>query len=144
MRRGFLCLVLFLLIAAAAPAQWFGGGGAKRIERATFVLCNGIPCSVGSDLTNHYIVTSPGKIKSCYLTAKTPPTGVSLLFAVLKNGSTNIFGATPVGLAPGAQGPLKISFTPVSVAELNYLTVNITQVGSGAPGQDVTLVCLIE
>lgn len=70
----------------------------------------------------------------------TAPAGSSAIFDVLKNGST-IFTTTANRPTIAAAANTAVSGTPdvTAVANGEYLTVNISQVGSTTPGADLTL-----
>jgi hypothetical protein len=119
----------------------FGGqGGAAR---ATFAICLGTPCTVASNITNRVIVTGPISLATCFAQAKTAPTGADLVFDVLHNGTTSIF--VPGGnlrIAAGQNVAPNVQTFAVGSATINdFYTIDITQIGSGTAGQDVTVVC---
>jgi len=142
MRTRTRLLLLVLLFVGPAWSQFFGGAAGKS-DRVTFVLCAGAPCQTGADKTNHFIITDAAKIKRCYITAKVAPTGAALVIDLKKNG-VSILGTTVFGLAAGQAGPVRFNLTPVSASELQVISVDITQIGTTEPGQDVTVVCKLE
>jgi len=132
-------LILFVL-ATPVSAQFFGGG--PGAEKATAVLCQGSPCSAGSDVTNRYIVTRNVKPKKCYITAKVAPAGGPLTIDVKKNGTT-IFGATKLVFpAAGAGVYTQTTFAVASLAEGDLVSFDIVSPGLTSAAQDVTAVCV--
>jgi hypothetical protein len=121
--------------------------GSSGYDKATFVICNGSPCAVGSNLTNEYIIVSPVAFRVCYACAKTAPTGADLLIDINLNG-TSIFGSPKLTVAAGSTCSTAISqaanFAVTSAAALQRLTVDIDQIGSVAAGQDVTVTCVLD
>lgn len=119
----------------------FGGGG--QAARATFAVCLGSPCTVDANITNRVIITGPVSFATCFAQAKTAPTGADLVFDVLLNGTTSIFvpGGNPRIAAGQNIAPNVQTFAVPSATINEFLTFNITQIGSGDAGQDVTVVC---
>jgi len=137
----FLSVVLFLLIAAPAPAQWFGGGGGKRYDRASWSLCVGTNCAAASDVTNSWIAVYKLKFEKCFAAAKTGPVGAALVFDIKVNG-TSIFGAgSKLQIANGATSGTVATFAAAAVTEGSLVTLDITQVGTTTPGQAVSVSC---
>jgi hypothetical protein len=119
----------------------FGGQG--QAARATFAVCLGTPCTVSSNITNRVIVTGPISLATCFAQSKTAPTGDDLVFDVLHNGVTSIF--VPGGnlrITAGQNVAANVQTFADGTATINdFYTLDITQVGSGTAGQDVTVVC---
>jgi hypothetical protein len=119
----------------------FGGGGSAA--RATFAICLGTPCTTGTNITNRVIVTGAITLDTCFAQAKTAPTGDDLVFDILHYGVTSIFTvggnlriAAGQNVAPNVQ-----TFADPSATINDFYTIDITNVGSGTAGQDVTVVC---
>lgn len=108
-------------------------------DKATFVLCNGTACAVGSNLTNEYIVVNAGTLVSCRAFAKVAPVGADLIIDI--NNGTSIFGATKLVIADGAQTGSQSTFVAPTVAVDDLLTADVDQIGSGTAGETVTVVC---
>ena len=109
---------------------------------ATFVLAIGQPATVGANKTNSYIVTGSRTIVKAYAQAKTGPLGASLIFDIKKNG-TSIWNATPanrLSIASGQSYASVTAFDTTVLAENDLLTIDIAQIGSSTPGQDITVV----
>lgn len=119
--------------------------GSDGYDKATFVVCNGSACAVGTNLTNEYIVVASVTFRECIVYAKTAPTGASLLVDINKNG-TSIFGAPKITLPAGSNGPVVATnfASPPTAVRLDRLTVDIDQIGSGTAGQDVTVTCVLD
>jgi hypothetical protein len=143
--RAFFIVAIAGAIAPAASAQFFGGSGSKQTDRATFNVCAGSPCSIGTDFTNHYIASAAGKVKKCYALAKTVPLGAVLTFDIRVNG-TSIFGAQPKLTIPAGSAAVATvtAFDNPNVADADQLRIDIVSVGSIAAGQDVSVVCKIQ
>jgi hypothetical protein len=121
--------------------------GLAGYDKATFVICNGSPCAVGTNLTNEYIVVQSTKPRICFACAKTAPTGSDLIIDINRNGSS-IFTSPKITVAAGTTCSSAIAsasnFSVSSFNPLDRLTVNINQIGSGTAGQDVTVVCVLD
>lgn len=114
---------------------------ATRIDKSTWNLCVAAPCATGSNLTANYIVTAAETLGKCYISAKTAPTGHTLIVDVLNNG-TSIFGAgTKLVLAISGTYATQAVIANPSLAEGDILTTDITAIGSTIAGQDLTVVC---
>lgn len=119
----------------------FGGSG--QAARATFAICLGSPCTVDTNITNRVIVTGPISLAMCLAQAKTAPTGADLVFDVLHNGVTSIFvpgGNLRIAAGQNVAANVQTFATPSATLD-DFYTIDITQVGSGVAGQDVTVVC---
>lgn len=137
-------LMIFDATLNAFVVQGDGKGTTSATStRATWALCLGVPCVVQTDVTNWYIVTNSTAFQRCYFSSKTAPVGASLAVDVKKNGTTSIFGADPKPtLASGVTGPSLFTITsPLALVAGDYLTIDITSIGTTTAGLDVTLVC---
>ncbi len=138
-------LILIVLAGGAitpARAQFWGGG--STAERVTFVLCIGADCATGTNLTAPWISFRPGKITVCKAVAKTAPVGAAVLIDIQRNG-TSIFGATKLTIPAGSTAvATRKTFAAAALAEDDLLTVDITQVGSTAPGKNISVVCKVD
>lgn len=132
-------------IAAAALAQTFSGGGGGGDTRASFILCNGQPCTVGSDLTNPWIATKKAKVKKCFAKAKTAPIGAPLTFDLRIDG-VSIFGGNPKLIIPaGSTAVVSVStFAAPQLQEGSTLRIDQVTIGTTYPGKDVSVVCSIQ
>ena len=112
-------------------------------ERYSWYLCQGTNCMVTANVANAVLVGRSVTMSACYAKAGMAPTGTDLNLVVRRSGVTNIFNtditipagstavATEIGMAAGA-----------ALTAGQYLTVDITQIGSVIPGQDISLVCI--
>ena len=124
--------------------QYVGEGTSASIgAKASWALCLSVPCTVGTDVANWYLVNVASAFGSCAVASKTAPVGAALSFDILQNGTTSIYGAsTKPTLATGVTGPSVFPIaSPLILAAGDYLTVSITSAGSSVPGLDVSLVC---
>lgn len=80
-------------------------------------------------------------IKKAFARVKTAPTGASLIVDVNKNG-TSIWAtnqANRLTVAAGAQSGTQTLFDTTSLAEGDYLSLDVDQVGSTVSGADLTV-----
>lgn len=116
--------------------------GRASVRDYTFVLARGISAATGTGVTNSLIVTRPGKIVKASIYALTAPTGAAFIVDINKNG-TSIWNSTQsnrVQLAAGATSGTQANFDTTTIAEGDILTIDVDQVGSTVPGQDITVV----
>ncbi len=149
-------------------AARFDGTGGKTLQNSSFLiddngycmlwapvflLAIGAPATVGNNKTSFHIAPFPGKIVACYIAAKTAPTGANMIcdinLATAAGGTlTSIWNSTPanrIQLAAGSQEGSQTSFDTTTFGAQDVLIPDIDQIGSLAPGQDITLtlVCLV-
>ncbi len=99
--------------------------------------------AVGNDVTPHYLVPFAGIPQEVTLAAKTAPAGADLIVDILHNG-TSLFSA-PVHLSAGQTQATSTALASGAVLAVgDLLTLNVTQVGSTTPGQDVTIQLLVQ
>lgn len=114
-----------------------GGAGGQKF---TFVLHIGEDATVGTNKTNVLIVPAAGTITKVYAYAKVAPVGASLLLDINKNGST--IWATQgnrLTITSGANSGSQTVFDTAALAEGDLLTIDVDQVGSSTPGQEITV-----
>lgn len=89
--------------------------------------------------TQKFVFPTAATIVDVTLGAGTAPTGSSATFDILKNGTT-IFSGTKPSIAAGAVtgGPFTPTTTAVTAGQ--YITVNVSTVGSTLAGSDVTVI----
>lgn len=115
----------------------------RQKERYSWVLCGGIPCTVVSDAANHVLVAYTNTLSVCYAKAKTAPTGADLRIVIRRQGTDNIFntfltipaGSTSVVVETGLSAAAALTAG-------QYLTIDIDQIGSALPGQDISVTCV--
>lgn len=69
----------------------------------------------------------------------TPATGSDILLDVKKDSAASILGASTLSITASASVGNKITITPVELLMADYLTVDITQIGSTTPGSDLSI-----
>jgi hypothetical protein len=141
MRRLLFLIALAAAAVSPAAAQLFGGGGGGG-DKITFALCQGVPCTIGTNIANPFIVTAKAKLKKCYIAAKIAPLGSALTLDVRVDG-LSAFGAKPkLSLAAAATGPASVAeFDRPAALEYSIITVDIVAIGSTFAGQGITAVC---
>lgn len=105
-------------------------GGGEYIP-AQFFVEGTIPLFVG---TNRSYVYKACTVSSLVISANTAPSGSAINIRINKNGSSLVTGS----LAAGSNYQ-KTTGLNASLAEGDYLTLDVTQVGSAYPGYDLTL-----
>jgi hypothetical protein len=131
--------------SAGVPTTVIDGLGYAFPRPICFVLGSGTPCTTGVNKTNQIASERSGKIVKAFINAKTPPTGAALIIDIKKNG-TSIWNSTPANrlqLAATASTGTQTSFDTTTVAEGDLFTIDVAQVGSTVPGQDVTVQLLL-
>jgi len=138
------------LFSTCSGTKYLGADGAchtlaTSVNPASFSLCVDAPCAVANEVTPPFIVTSTRTLSKCYIASgsTSAPTGADLIVDVLKNG-TSVFGANPkLTLTDGSTGVLSVTtFATTAFVENDKITVNITQIGSTLPGQNIEAVCV--
>jgi hypothetical protein len=107
----------------------------KQVQ--VFTILGGL--SVGAGVSRFY-PSSTIKITNVRASVNTAPTGASVIIDVLKNGTT-IF--TTQANRPAIAISTNVSSLAVpnitSLTSSDYLTINVSQVGSTIPGSDLTV-----
>ncbi len=96
---------------------------------------------VGTDLTPLLIAPIALTIKKAFARIKTAPAGASIIIDINKNG-TSIWAvnqANRLTIAAAANSATQTSFDTSSLAEGDYLTLDVDQVGSTTAGADLTV-----
>lgn len=120
-----------------ASAKWQNKALALPYESFTFTYQGQVATATG---TSRQYVATTYTIDAVYAGINTAPTGASLIADVKKNG-TSIFSSNtnrPV-IAAGTNYDLAGALSTTSLAAGDYLTVDVTQVGSTVPGSDLTV-----
>ena len=90
--------------------------------------------TVANDQTNHVIVNQASTALLCRAIAKTAPTGANAILVIKKNGTDTIATVTITA------GQTSVTATPSgSFAAGDYLSIDVTQIGSTLPGADVNI-----
>jgi hypothetical protein len=118
------------------------GGG-----KTSWVLGAGIPITVGTDKTAWAIVDQARTVNRFYITAKTAPTGASLVIDILYSTNsggtwTSIWAVTPANrptLTVGVNFATGTAFDTTNLAAGTLLRIDVIQVGSTVAGQDLTV-----
>lgn len=131
---------LLQFLAAARGAQaGAGDGGGGGIECCTFGIGINTDLAVGEDITPHHIVTFNATIGGIYLNCKQPPIGAAIKGRIVKN-----YGTEDTIIAEfeydGTHEVIKLETILVaSLAELDFLTVHIDQIGSEFGGSGLVI-----
>jgi Head domain of trimeric autotransporter adhesin len=107
----------------------------------TWNLGVGTPLAVGTDVAPLVIATFAGTAVKCWLACKTAPAGADLVIDIKKSG-TSLWAATPANrprIAAGAATGSQASFDTTAFAAGDLFTIDVVQVGSTTPGQDLTV-----
>jgi hypothetical protein len=130
--------------------RWLQSGPVAGYDKVTFVICSGSPCTVGNDLTNHYIAVSSLTFRTCVAEAKTAPTGANLVIDIknIDQGIASVFNAGNSNKLNIVAGSTTVntqsSFALPGIRINDRLRVDILQIGSIVAGQDVTVVCTLD
>ena len=105
----------------------------------------GQPAAVGTAVTPLYVVPAAGTLVSVSIIAKTAPVGSDLVVDLL-DGALSLFGSAQLHLPAGSRQATATTFaaSPQTIAPGDVLSLNVTQVGSTTPGQDVTIQLLVQ
>jgi hypothetical protein len=121
-------------LPAVLPAGAYRTG--QQIREYTFVLSGDL--SVANDLTNHVRMSYAGQAVKISAIAKTAPTGQAAIFRVNKNGSP--IQDTLLQIAAGATVGTSTAFNAAGTFSVgDYLSIDVTQIGSGTVGADVAV-----
>lgn len=121
--------------------RFLATGPGVSYEKHTFVICNGTPCTVGTDLTNKIVAVANTTFERCWIAAKEAPAGAALIVDILTNDAS-IFGAgTKLELPAGSEIANTTTFENPRVNEGDILRLDVDQVGATTAGQDVTVTC---
>lgn len=109
----------------------------------------GLPFSYGGELevvtgVHRLPMVAPGRIIAVRATVNTAPTGASVIVDVNKNGSTIFTAAAKPTIAAGQNisGQNIPDITRIIAGD--YLTIDIDQIGSTLPGEDLVVLVLVE
>ncbi len=97
--------------------------------------------TVGTDVAPLIIAPFALTIKKAFARVKTAPAGASIIVDINKNG-TSIWATTQANrltIAAAANSASQASFDTTSIAEGDYLTLDVDQVGSTIAGADLTV-----
>jgi hypothetical protein len=109
-------------------------------RKFTFILHLGEDAVVGNNKTNALVVPSACTITKVFAYAKVAPTGAAIIMDINRNGST-IWStqANRITIAAAANAGSQTAFNTTALAEGDLLTIDIDQVGSILPGQEITV-----
>lgn len=113
----------------------FGSGGVTP----TFTVVGTL--TVATSIGPLLIAPFPLTIKKAFARVKTNPTGQALIVDINKNGTSiwNTNQGNRLQIASAASSGSQTSFDTTSLAEGDYLTLDIDQVGSTVAGADLTV-----
>lgn len=133
----------------ATGAAGADGADATYRFQAQFATLKGVALTTSTG-THRYYVTGPSgatfTIKAVWASVGTAPTGASILIDVHKNGTTiyTTQGNRPAITATNFSSGRDADMDVTSVAEADYLTVDVDQVGSTIAGADLVVIVEIE
>ena len=96
---------------------------------------------VGSDLVPYLIVPHSLTLEKAYARIQVAPVDADILIDINKNG-TSIWSSTPANrltISDGANTGTQTSFDTTTLAESDYLTLDIDQIGSTTAGTRLTV-----
>lgn len=134
-----------------AVTSYVDGAGRQYPKTMSFSLALGAPATTSSDVTNWLIAERAGKCLGVYMAAKTAPTGADLIFDILKSSDggstfTSLWTSNPSNrpkiVATNKTGS-QTSFDTTSVSAGDLFRIDILQIGSSSPGQDITVQLLL-
>lgn len=143
MREMLLAFVLSVVAAGTLHAQFWGGAGGSGGGTVTWNLCIGSPCAVGTNLTPLWISGQKQKVQKCYIVAKSGPTGADLVVDIVHSSDGSLFGAQKLRIVDGQTSGSQGDIATPQLHEGDTLAISITQVGSVAPGSNVTVMCKV-
>lgn len=111
-------------------AVTIAAGGGEYIP-AMFFVEGSVPVFVGTSKSYAYKACT---VSSLAISAQNAPTGAAINVRINKNGSSLVTGSLSAG-----SNFQKVSGLSASVAEGDYLTLDVTQIGSSYPGYDLTI-----
>lgn len=96
--------------------------------------------TTGTDLSPLLIAPFPITIKKAFARVKTTPTGAALILDINKNGTSiwNTNQGNRLQIAAAATSGSQTTFDTSTLAEGDYLTLDIDQIGSTVAGADLT------
>jgi hypothetical protein len=112
--------------SGAVTIEASGSAGGGEYIPATFFVDGAVPVFSGTERSYVYKACT---VSAVVLSAQTAPSGSSLIARINKNGSS----LTTATLAAGSQYQ-KTSGLSFALVEGDYLTLDVTQVGSAYPG----------
>ena len=118
-----------------------GGTDGKLIPKGYAVAITGT-LTTGTSLTPAMVVIADQTISKVYAYVKTAPTSASILIDINVNGTSiwNVAQTNRLTIVSGATSGSQTIFDTTSLSDGDVLTFDIDQVGSGNPGQDITIV----
>lgn len=117
------------------------------VGKTIWVLGAGTPITVATDKTAWAIIDQNRTLSKVYIAAKTAPAGTSLIIDILfstDNGTTftSLWATNPSNrptLVVGSKFSTTTAFDTTTLSAGNLLRIDVIQVGSTTPGQDVTV-----
>jgi hypothetical protein len=110
-----------------------------------FMLAQGTAASVGANKTNEIVIERDGIITKAFIHAKGAPSGSALIVDINVNGTSiwSVVQANRLQLAADATDGTQVSFDTVNVVEGDVFSIDVDQVGSSTPGQDISVQLLL-
>jgi hypothetical protein len=123
-------------IQRAGVSAFESSGG----QRYTFVLHLGENVSVGSYKTNVLMVPVTGTIVNVSAVAKVGPVGSAIILDINRNGTTIWSTQTNrLQIVSGETIGVQTLFNTTALSSGDLLTIDIDQIGSSVPGQEITV-----
>lgn len=117
------------------------GTNSKEIPKGYMATVTGT-LTTGTSVTPVLIVVASQTITKAYARVKTAPTGANLIIDINKNGTSiwNTTQANRLTINAGSTSGTQTNFDTTSLADEDYLTIDIDQVGSSIAGADLTII----
>ncbi len=97
----------------------------------------------GTDVSAYLVVPFSGTIITAQAHVKTNPTGADLIIDINKNGTT-LWASGKLTISATATDGSKTTFDNTTVSVDDYFTVDIDQIGSTLPGENLTVLLYIQ
>lgn len=117
----------------------FSGIASQVRPTFTFTITGSL--TVGTNMTPALVVPLALTIEKAYAYVKTAPVGADILIDINKNG-TSIWAtnqANRLDIVAGNNTDTSSSFDTTALAESDYLTIDLDEVGSSTAGSDLTV-----
>lgn len=133
-----------LATVLASPGGGGGGGGGSTF---VWLLGLGMPAATGTSVGAWKVAQAAGTFKRVDLVAKTAPAGADFIVDILKSPDlgvtfTSLWATNPANrpkIVAGSHLGSRTSFDTTAFAIDDIVRLDIIQVGSGTPGQNITV-----
>ena len=130
-------------LPSTSPTQWGTIGSSKR--SILWYIDGTVATGDGQSATIRAPFTGTIVRADAYVAGA--PAGANIVVAIRKNGSTDIWSESPdhrLNITAGGYSANTATFDVVSVTEGDYFNLDIDQVGSSAPGSQLTVELTIQ